>query len=125
MPRKQKTGIVVSDKMTKTIVVEVTRIKQHPLYKKFIRIKKRYMAHDEAQSAQLGDLVRIEESRPLSRHKKWAMIEIVRQAPGHGPVTKNAATMQAHLTQLSGEADVTVGADGAVPSSDSSAGSGN
>lgn len=114
MPRKQKLGIVVSDKMTKTIVVEVTRTKQHPLYKKFIRVRKRYMAHDESQAAQVGDLVRIEESRPLSKHKMWQMIEVVRQAPGHGPITKNAATMQAHLTQLSGEADVTVGADGSV-----------
>jgi small subunit ribosomal protein S17 len=115
MPRKTKQGIVVSDKMTKTIVVEVTRTKQHPLYKKFIRVKKRYMAHDEEQTAQLGDLVRIEESRPLSKNKKWLMTAVVREAPGHGAVTKNAATMQAHLTQLSGEADVTVAADGSVP----------
>lgn len=82
MPRKQKTGTVVSDKMKKSIVVEVTRIKQHSLYKKYIRIRKKFMAHDEAGEAHEGDLVRIEESRPISRRKAWVLKEIIRKAPG-------------------------------------------
>lgn len=84
MPRKQKTGVVVSDKMQKSIVVEVTRIKQHPLYKKYIRVRKKFMAHDEQEQARIGDYVRIEESRPLSRNKRWVLREVLRQAPGRG-----------------------------------------
>lgn len=84
MPRKQKIGIVVSDKMQKSIVVEVTRIKQHPLYKKFIRLRKKFMAHDEENSASMGDLVRIEESRPISKSKSWVLKEVLRVAPGQG-----------------------------------------
>jgi small subunit ribosomal protein S17 len=82
MPRKTKTGLVVSDKMQKTIVVKVTRMKQHPLYKKFVRISKKFMAHDEAGQARIGDVVRIEESRPLSKNKCWTLAEVVREAPG-------------------------------------------
>jgi len=84
MPRKLKTGLVVSDKMQKTVVVEVTRIKKHRLYKKYIRVRKKFMAHDENDDARQGDFVRIEESRPLSRHKRWVMKEIIRKAPGRG-----------------------------------------
>jgi len=82
MPRKLKTGTVVSDKMQKSIVVEVTRIKQHSLYKKYVRIRKKFMAHDEAGEAHEGDLVRIEESRPISSRKAWVLKEIIRKAPG-------------------------------------------
>jgi small subunit ribosomal protein S17 len=92
MSRKQKTGIVVSDKMDKSIVVEVTRNKQHPLYKKFIRVRKRFMAHDENNTAHIGDFVKIEESRPLSRRKSWALAEIIRVAPGQGLAIKHTAT---------------------------------
>lgn len=84
MPKKQKQGIVVSDKMDKTVVVQVMRTKQHPLYKKYIRLKKKFMAHDEENKAHLGDTVRIVESKPISRHKRWVMAEIVREAPGRG-----------------------------------------
>lgn len=78
--RKVLSGRVVSAKMQKTVVVEVTSTKQHRLYNKIIRTAKKYMAHDEEQACKEGDLVRIEESRPLSRHKRWRVIEIVRQA---------------------------------------------
>jgi len=84
MPRKQKTGLVVSDKMEKTVVVEVTRIRKHPLYKKYIRVRKKYMVHDEDGQSHPGDYVRIEESRPLSRHKRWVLTEVMRKAPGRG-----------------------------------------
>lgn len=83
MPRKQKTGTVVSDSMEKSIVVEVVRTTQHPLYKKYVRVRKKFMAHDEEGKAQVGDVVRIEECRPISRRKSWTLKEIIRVAPGH------------------------------------------
>ena len=83
MPRKQKTGTVVSDSMEKSIVVEVVRTTQHPLYKKYVRVRKKFMAHDEEGKAQVGDFVRIEECRPISRRKSWTLKEIIRVAPGH------------------------------------------
>ena len=82
MPRKHKIGMVVSDKMHKSIVVEVTRTKKHPLYKKYIRVRKKFMAHDESNQAGVGDTVLIEETPPISRHKRWLLKEIVRVAPG-------------------------------------------
>lgn len=74
MPRKQLSGRVVSDKMQKTVVVEVVTTKRHPLYKKVIRKTKKYMAHDENEECREGDWVIIEESRPISRRKRWRVI---------------------------------------------------
>jgi len=82
MPRKQKTGVVVQDKMQKGIVVEVSRIKKHALYKKYVRVRKKFMVHDEHDAAHVGDVVRIEESRPISKRKSWVLTEIIRKAPG-------------------------------------------
>ncbi len=76
--RRRMTGVVTSDKMEKTVVVEVTRTFRHPLYKKVVHRRKRVMAHDEL-GCQLGDHVRIIESRPISRHKKWVVQEILRR----------------------------------------------
>lgn len=73
-------GEVVSDKMQKTIVVRVSSRKMHRLYKKYITIYKKYMAHDENQEAHPGDIVRIIESRPISKEKKWRLLEIVEKA---------------------------------------------
>jgi small subunit ribosomal protein S17 len=75
MPRRVLTGRVTSDKMAKTITVEVERRIMHPIYKKFIRRSKKYAAHDEAGVAKVGDLVRIEECRPLSKRKTFQLIE--------------------------------------------------
>jgi small subunit ribosomal protein S17 len=75
MPKRVLTGRVTSDKMSKTITVEVERRVMHPIYKKFIRRSKKYAAHDEAGVAKIGDLVRIEECRPLSARKTWQLIE--------------------------------------------------
>ena len=77
--RRKRTlvGVVVSDKMDKTVVVEVTRLVKHPLYKKYIRRKKRYMAHDERNEYQVGDRVQIIESRPLSRRKRWRVRALI------------------------------------------------
>ncbi len=66
-------GQVVSDKMTKTVVVAVGQVKEHPVYRKKFTITKKYQAHDEAEAFKVGDLVEITESRPLSRHKRWVV----------------------------------------------------
>ena len=73
--RKIRVGVVVRDKMDKSIIVEVTRTVQHPLYKKYIRKRKRFMAHDEKNSCAVGDKVKIIETRPLSRRKRWRLQE--------------------------------------------------
>ncbi len=73
-------GIVASDKMDKTIVVEIRQRKLHPLYKKYVTRSKRVKAHDEKNDAHIGDTVRVEECRPLSREKHWRLIEIVERA---------------------------------------------
>jgi len=78
--RRELTGTVVSDKMEKTIVVRVERQVRHHLYKKYLSRLRRFKAHDEQGTAKVGDLVRIVESRPLSRDKRWALKEIVRRA---------------------------------------------
>ncbi len=70
-------GIVVSDKMEKSIVVEIYRRKLHPLYQKYITIKKKIMAHDEKNQAQIGDSVQVLESRPLSKRKRWTLASVV------------------------------------------------
>lgn len=75
--RLYKVGRVVSDKMEKTVVVAVDRLKPHPLYKKTIRITKKFHAHDEANECKIGDVVRIGETRPLSKTKRWEVVEIV------------------------------------------------
>ena len=73
-------GVVLSDKMDKTVVVQVTRLKQHRLYKKVIRQRRKFMAHDEDNACKVGDRVRIVESRPLSRHKHWVVETILKRA---------------------------------------------
>ncbi len=80
--RRTLQGIVVSDKMNKTVVVKVTRQVMHPRYKKIVRRSKRYKAHDEAETAGTGDLVTIVESRPLSKSKRWRLQSIDRKAVG-------------------------------------------
>ncbi len=75
MPRRVLSGQVTSDKMNKTITVLVNRRVMHPLYKKFIRLSKKYAAHDEVNVCKVGDTVRIEECRPLSKRKTWVVIE--------------------------------------------------
>lgn len=78
--RQVKTGTVISNKMQKTIVVAVETYKQHRIYKKNYRWTKHFMAHDETNTARIGDTVTIEETRPLSKGKHWKLIEIVRRA---------------------------------------------
>lgn len=78
--RKVRTGYVVSDKMQKTIVVEIEDRKQHALYGKILRSNKKVKAHDEENTAGIGDLVRIEETRPLSKDKNYRLVEIIEKA---------------------------------------------
>jgi small subunit ribosomal protein S17 len=75
MPKRMLTGRVTSDKMDKTVTVLVDRRVMHPLYKKFIRRSKKYAAHDEENACKIGDLVRIEECRPISKRKTWTVVE--------------------------------------------------
>lgn len=75
--RKTLVGVVTSDKMQKTITVTVTRLVQHPLYKKTIKKRKKYLVHDEYEKCKVGDVVKIIETRPLSRRKRWRVLEIL------------------------------------------------
>jgi small subunit ribosomal protein S17 len=79
MSRRRLQGTVVSDKMDKTVVVRVERRQAHPLYRKVIRTHRRYKAHDEANEARIGDVVVIEESRPISREKRWRVVGWLRR----------------------------------------------
>lgn len=74
------TGRVMSDKCDKTIVVVVDRVEKHPLYKKYIRRRKKYMAHDASNECKVGDKVQIIESRPLSRRKRWQLVQVLEKA---------------------------------------------
>lgn len=74
MPRRVMQGVVVSDKMDKSVVVKVERRVMHPIYKKYMRRSKKYLAHDETNAVRIGDIVRIIETRPLSKRKCWAVV---------------------------------------------------
>ena len=78
--RKEKTGLVTSNKMTKSIVVSVERQIKHPKYGKFIKRTSKFIAHDEKNESNIGDTVRIRETRPLSKNKCWRLVEIVERA---------------------------------------------
>ncbi len=87
--RRRMTGVVTSNKMQKTVVVEISRTYLHPLYKKVVHSRRHVMAHDE-MGCQIGDQVRIVESRPLSRHKRWVVEEIMRHDIAAGEATTEA-----------------------------------
>jgi small subunit ribosomal protein S17 len=78
--RKQRIGIVTSNKMEKSIVISVERRVKHPMYGKFIKKSKKFMAHDEQNSCKIGDIVRIMETRPLSKNKCWRLVDIIERA---------------------------------------------
>lgn len=89
--RQQKIGVVSSNKMQKTVVVTVDRRIMHPLYKKVTRKSKRFLAHDERGECQPGDTVRIEETRPLSRRKRWRVVEVISKAVQVGLMPEESA----------------------------------
>ncbi|HOZ41228.1 MAG: 30S ribosomal protein S17 [Flavobacteriales bacterium] len=78
--RKERVGIVTSDKMNKSVVVLVERRVMHPKYGKFVKMSSKFMAHDEKEEAHIGDTVRISETRPLSKQKRWRVVEVVERA---------------------------------------------
>ena len=78
--RKERIGVVVSNKMQKSIVVEIERREKHTIYGKFIKKTNRFMAHDEKEECNIGDTVRIMETRPLSKRKHWRLVEIIERA---------------------------------------------
>jgi len=78
--RTQKVGKVVSDQMEKTVVVSVDYVKRHPIYHKRIRRTSKFMAHDEQNTCKTGDIVRIEETRPLSKNKRWIVREVIERS---------------------------------------------
>ncbi len=80
--RKRRVGTVLSDKMDKTVVVEVERLVKHPMYKKYVRRRNRFKAHDAGNQCRVGDRVLIEESRPLSKSKHWVVVDVVEKAAG-------------------------------------------
>jgi len=80
--RRTKVGRVISDKMDKTVVVSVERLRRHPVYKRVVRLSSKFKAHDPENTAHVGDTVRIEESRPLSREKRWRLVEVVSRGSG-------------------------------------------
>lgn len=86
--RQQKVGRVSSDKMQKTIVVQVESLKRHPIYKRTYKNTNKFKAHDETNDARIGDLVRIEETRPLSKDKHWRLVEILKRANQVTPVNQ-------------------------------------
>jgi small subunit ribosomal protein S17 len=87
--RQQKVGIVTSNKMQKTVVVTVERQVRHPFYKRVVRRSKKFLAHDEKNQCRVGDTVRIEETRPLSRSKRWRVVEVVAQAAQVAPLPES------------------------------------
>jgi small subunit ribosomal protein S17 len=78
--RKVRTGVVVSDRMDKTVIIRIESQKRHPLYGKTVRRTSRFAAHDEGNEAHVGDVVRVMETRPLSKSKRWRVVEIVEKA---------------------------------------------
>ena len=78
--RKERVGLVTSDKMDKTITVSIERKVKHPIYGKFVKTTKKFKAHDEKNDAKTGDTVKISETRPLSKTKRWRLVEVVERA---------------------------------------------
>ncbi len=79
--RRERTGVVVSNAMNKTVVVRVEQVFRHPKYEKVVRRSRTFYAHDEAEQAGRGDMVRIRETRPLSKLKRWRVVEVIKSAP--------------------------------------------
>jgi small subunit ribosomal protein S17 len=104
--RKTKVGVVVSAKMAKTIIVEVGRQRAHPLYKKVVRVRKRFATHDEIGDAKAGDLVRIQESRPFSATKRWRLVEVISRAGEAGAAAPRVADIEKLLEAAEGSGEI-------------------
>jgi small subunit ribosomal protein S17 len=99
-------GLVTSAKQAHTVTVVVERMREHPLYKKVIRLRKKYAAHDAAGDVRAGDLVRIQESRPFSATKHWQVIEVLSRAGEAGAAAPRVADVEKYLEQAEGVTDI-------------------
>src|SRR6266542_990688 len=100
--RKTKVGVVMSAKQPYTVIVAVERLREHPLYKKVVRVRKRFAAHDEAGDVREGDLVRIQESRPYSATKRWKVVEVLSRLGEAGAAAPRVADVEKMLEQAEG-----------------------
>ncbi len=92
--RKKLIGVVISDKMDKTAIVLVRGLKKHKMYRKYVTTRAKYVAHDPQNNCQIGDKVKIVESRPMSRTKRWQVVEVVERAKGHESLPKEELTTE-------------------------------
>ena len=104
--RKTKVGVVISAKMPKTVIVTVGRMRKHPLYKKVVRLRKGFAAHDEAGDVREGDLVRIQESRPYSATKRWKVVEVLSRAGEAAAAAPKAADIEKMLEEAEGVTEI-------------------
>jgi small subunit ribosomal protein S17 len=104
--RKTKVGVVISAKQPKTVIVTVGRMREHPLYKKVIRLRKGFAAHDEAGDVREGDLVRIQESRPYSATKRWKVVEVLSRSGEAGAAAPRVADVEKMLEESEGVAEL-------------------
>lgn len=104
--RRTRVGLVTSSKQAHTVTVVVERMREHPLYKKVIRLRKKYAAHDAAGDVRAGDLVRIQESRPFSATKHWQVIEVLSRAGEAGAAAPRVADVEKYLEQAEGVTDI-------------------
>jgi small subunit ribosomal protein S17 len=100
--RKTKVGVVVSAKQARTVIVTVERLREHPLYKKVVRVRKRFAAHDDAGDVREGDLVRIQESRPYSATKRWRVVEVISRLGEAGAAAPRPADVEKALEEAEG-----------------------
>jgi small subunit ribosomal protein S17 len=104
--RRTRVGLVTSAKQPHTVAVVVERMREHPLYKKVIRLRKKYAAHDAAGDVRAGDLVRIQESRPFSATKHWQVVEVLSRAGEAGAAAPRVADVEKYLEQAEGVTDI-------------------
>src|SRR5687768_841618 len=104
--RKTKVGVVVSAKQARTVIVTVERLREHPLYKKVVRVRKRFAAHDDAGDVREGDLVRIQESRPYSATKRWRVVEVISRLGEAGAAAPRVADVEKALEESEGVTDI-------------------
>src|SRR6266545_6559828 len=104
--RKTKVGVVVSAKQPRTVIVTVERQREHPLYKKVVRVRKRFAAHDDAGDVREGDLVRIQESRPYSATKRWRVVEVISRLGEAGAAAPRVADIEKALEEAEGVSEL-------------------
>lgn len=104
--RKTKVGVVVSAKQARTVIVTVERQREHPLYKKVVRVRKRFAAHDDAGDVREGDLVRIQESRPYSATKRWRVVEVISRLGEAGAAAPRVADIEKALEESEGVTEI-------------------